>query len=119
MFLIRMLLYPLGLTIIIEEIAAIIWGCRKIRELAAVLWINAVTNPLVTLLRYFSNQQIHFEGASVVTIVVLELAVLIAEWRLFKKFLPRLSHPFVFSLTLNAASYAGGLLLPVFLKALS
>ena len=118
MFLVRMVLDSLGLTILIEEIAALIWGLRTGKELITVLWVNIVTNSLVTLLRYVSNQWIHFNGSGVITIAVLELAVLITEWRLFKKFLPRISHPFIFSLTLNAASYASGLLLPVILEAL-
>ena len=111
-----MLLVSLGLTIITEEIAALIWGLRTAKDLVTVLWINVVTNSLVTLLRYCSNQWIHFEGSGTVTIIVLELAVLIAEWRLFKKFLPRIHYPFIFSLTMNAASYAAGLLMPVILQ---
>ena len=114
-----MLLIPLGLTVIIEEIVALIWGLRTGKELLTVLWVNAVTNSLVTLIRYFSNQWIHFEGSGVITIIVLELAVLIAEWRLFKKFIPRLSYPFIFSLIMNAASYGAGLMLPVIYRALN
>ena len=111
-----MILIQLGITLIIEETAALLWGLRRVRELMAVLWINAVTNPLVTVLRYLSNQWIHFEGSGVITIVVLELAVLLAEWRLFKRFIPRISHPLVFSLVMNASSYAGGLLIPSIMR---
>ena len=116
MFLVRMLLVSLGLTVIIEEIVALIWGLRRAGELLTVLWVNAVTNSLVTQLKYFSNQWIHFSGSDIITIIVLELAVLISEWRLFRKFLPRISHPFLFSLTMNAASYAAGLLMPVIIR---
>ena len=113
MFLLRMFLIPYILTVLTEEIAALIWGYRSVKDLLTVLWINTVTNLSVTALRYGSNQLFHSQTASILTLIVLELAVLLCEWRLFRRFLSKGLYFFLFSLIMNAASYGAGYLLPV------
>ena len=116
MFLVRMFGIPLLLTIAAEEIVALFWGVRKLRDFLTILWVNVVTNLSVTALRYLSNQNIPSQAWRNVILIVLEVAVLFAEWGLFRKFLIKNRHPFLMSLTMNAASYGAGLLLPVILR---
>ena len=114
MFWLRMFLFPYLITIVIEEAAALLWGYRSGKDLLTVLWINTVTNPLVTLLRYLSAQFLPSQGMRTAILIAAEILVVLSEWLLFRKFLSKGKHFFWFSLCLNAASYAAGLwLLPL------
>ena len=116
MFLVRMFIISLLLTVAAEEIAALLWGVRRPKDFLTVLWVNAVTNLSVTALRYLSNQTVPSPTWRSVILIILELAVLFTEWRLFRKFLIQNRHPFLMSLTMNAASYGAGLLLPLIMR---
>lgn len=117
-FWLRLFLIPYLLTLVIEELAALIWGYRKWKDLATVWWVNTVTNPLVTLIRYLLTQNVHSSDARTWILIAVEVLVVLAEWLLFRRFLSKGSHHFLFSLSLNAASYGAGLLLPVILPLL-
>ena len=81
-----------------------------------VFLVNTLTNPVVTALRYLSGQTVPSEALRTVILVVLEIAVLLSEWKLFEKFLSKGRHFFLFSLLLNAASFGAGLLVPLLLQ---
>ena len=112
MFWLRLFGIPYLLTLVVEELAALIWGYRKGKDLATVWWVNTVTNPLVTLIRYLLTQHVHSSDARTWILIAVEVLVVLAEWLLFRRFLSKGKHFFLFSLSLNAASYGAGLLLP-------
>ena len=113
MFVLRLFLIPLLLTILVEEIIALIWGYRSRRDLLVVFLVNLVTNPAVTALRYLAGQYLPAPIHRTLILIFLEILVLLAEWFLFRRFLSKGRHFFLFSLTMNAASFAAGFLLPV------
>ena len=115
MYLVRMFVISYLLTVVVEEIAALIWGYRKAKDLLTVLWINTVTNPVAVGLRFLSAQFVPSQIWRTMIILVVELGVVLAEWRLFRRFLSKGKYPFFFSLTLNAASYGSGYLIPLLL----
>ena len=119
MFWLRLFMIPYLLTLVIEELAALIWGYRKGKDLLTVWWVNTVTNPLVTLIRYLLTQHLHSANTRTWILIAVEILVVLAEWRLFRRFLGKGNHYFLFSLSLNAASFGAGLLLPVILKLLA
>ena len=118
MFWIRLFAIPLLLTVVVEEIGALLWGARSLQDLLAILWINVITNLPVTALRYLSGQILPAPGWRTAIVILLELMVIWAEWKLFRRFLHSNRHSFLTSVTLNAASYGAGLLLPVILALL-
>lgn len=119
MYVVKMFLVPYIITIIVEIIAAIIWGIRRKRELLAVLLINTVTNPLVTLIRWIAAQHLRFQSERDLVLAAAEIAVLLGEWLLFRKFVKSTKHPFLMSLVLNAVSFGAGLLTPYIFIALN
>lgn len=119
MFWVRLFMIPWALTVVVEEAGALIWGYRKPRDLWTVFWINTLTNPAVTALRYLCNQSPALFEQRTYVLVILELAVLFGEWALYRHFLSKGKYFFLLSLTLNAASFGAGLLLPVVLSVLS
>lgn len=116
MFWLRLFLIPYIVTVIVEEVVALIWGYRSLRDLVTVFWINTLTNLSVTALRYLFNQWLPYPGVSAVVIIILELLVLLCEWQLFRKFLSKGKYFFLFSLVMNGCSYGAGFLIPVILK---
>ena len=112
MYWVRLFLIPWGLTVVVEELASLCWGCLSRRDFLTVLWVNTVTNLPVTALRLLMNRFPVSPAGRTALVLVLEVLVLITEWLLFRRFLKNCRHPFWFSLTLNAASYGAGLLLP-------
>ena len=112
MFYLRLFLIPWFATLIIEEIVSLIWGHRTIKDVLTVVWINTITNPLVTLIRYVCAQQIPSQGIRILILVAAEILVVLAEWRLFRKFMSEGRYFFLFSVVMNAASYGFGLLVP-------
>ena len=119
MFWLRLFLVPYLLTLIVEEAAALLWGYRSGKDLLTVLWVNTITNPLVTLLRYLSAQFLPSLEMRTEILIVAEILVVLSEWLLFRSFLSKGKHFFWFSLCLNAASYGAGLWLdPIALRLL-
>ena len=119
MFWLRLFLVPYLLTLIVEEAAALLWGYRSGKDLLTVLWVNTITNPLVTLLRYLSAQFLSSLEMRTGILIVAEILVVLSEWLLFRSFLSKGKHFFWFSLCLNAASYGAGLWLgPIALRLL-
>ena len=116
MFFLRFFLIPYLITIFVELILAVLWGYRSRRDLLVVFLVNTLTNPAVTALRYLSGQKVPSATLRTVILIVLEIAVLLSEWKLFQKFLSKGRHFFLFSLSLNAASFGAGLLVPILLQ---
>lgn len=111
------LLIPLVLTLAIEVPVAAAMGLRTRREIWAVVLVNLVTNPLLNLFvltaAYFSGWGVLFGGGSVsssVVVGVLEVSVVIAEWRLLLWAVGGSSRKMLLtSIAMNAASFLFGL----------
>ena len=96
-------------TVLIEEAAALLWT-RSVRLATVVLFVNILTNPVINLIVWYAPE--HIQTNSMV-IYTFEGGVWIIETVLFfylGKFQPWLK-AFLFSLSLNAASYFSGDLL--------
>ena len=101
---------PWLITVLTETVVSLIWGFRRLRELGIILLINTVTNPLLNVLAILMNLYFPY-SATRICILCLEVIIFLAEALLFKAFLERCRHPWLLSLTCNAASYAAGLLI--------
>lgn len=112
MYIVKMFMVPWSITLVVELAAALIWRVRSLKGISAVVWINTITNPMVTLIRWQSNLNIPSEIIRNCILAAAEIGVLFCEWRLFRRFVKENRHPFMLSLTLNGASFAAGLLSP-------
>ena len=102
-------LKPLLLTVVIEFVLAFLLGFRK-RELLLCLFVNMITNPLLVLFSTLIFQQLGASSFYLLTYLVLEPLVILAEYRIYYYYLGKDRHPFVLSLLLNTGSILGGLL---------
>lgn len=103
------------ITIIAETLAALLWRVKKPIDLIIILLINTITNITINvsviLVRIYG-------GPSVLTPfkIVGEVLVFLVEAFLFKKLLSKCPHPLLFSLTLNGASYAAGIVFSLLIR---
>ena len=102
----RILAMSLGLTLVLEEAFALVWGLRGRRELGTVALVNVLTNPPVVLL-YHTAVGLLGWNAAVVT-AVLETAAVLVEWRYYRLCSQQLRRPLLFALLANAFSYGAG-----------
>ena len=101
------LIVCLILTLVLEEITALIVGVRKGFDLTVILFSNLLTNPVVVfsgmLLASFTNIP------RPVYVIVLELAAFITEALIYRKLLfTKKPSPFLLSLILNSVSFFVG-----------
>lgn len=99
----------LGLTLVLEEAFALVWGLRGRRELGTVALVNILTNPPVVLL-YHTAVGLLGWNALLVT-AVLETAAVLVEWRYYRLCSRQLTRPFWFALLVNGFSYGAGQLI--------
>ena len=99
----------LALTLVLEELFALIWGLRGRRELGTVALVNVLTNPPVVLL-YHTAVGLWGWNAAAVT-AVLEGAAVLVEWRYYRLCSEQLGKPLLFALLANAFSYGAGQLI--------
>ena len=96
----------LFLTLIFEEIFALLWGLRGRRELGLVVLVNILTNPAVVLLYYTATGLWHLSAAAVT--LVLEMAAVVVEWLCYRAFSEQVKKPLLFALLVNLFSYGAG-----------
>lgn len=96
----------LALTLVLEELFALLWGLRGRRELTVVALVNVLTNPPVVFLHHTAVGLLGW-NAAVVT-AVLETAAVLVEWRCYRLCSQQLRRPFLFALLANALSYGTG-----------
>lgn len=99
------------LTIAIEVVVALLFGYRKKSEIATIIFINLITNPLLNYLlfinSYFGTVQI-----STITILILEIIVVSVEWLLLIFTLKQNQKKlFALSVVMNFCSYVAGALI--------
>ena len=102
-------LKPLFLTILFEGIAAFLMGYRTLSQQLRILFINAVTNPVLV---YFSLLLMYHLGIGKATYLIyllLEPLVILAEYLYYRRAFSG-KNCFLLSVTLNLISILGGLL---------
>ncbi len=104
------LIIPYVITLFLELILAWILGIRKKRDLLTVVLVNTLTNPLLNLILLYLAASFPYSTYQW-AVPLMELLIWMAEGLLFRKFLKKLRHPFLFSACLNAVSFFGGGLL--------
>ena len=100
------------LTLVLEELFALIWGLRGWRELTVVALVNILTNPAVVLLYHLSTGLYGWNPIRVT--VTLECAAVLVEWRCYRSCSRQLKRPFLFSLLANVISYSIGCIIQLF-----
>jgi hypothetical protein len=106
----RLFAIALVITIVIEVGIAWLFRLRSKNELLTIILINVITNPLLNYLLLI-NDHFHLVNQTNVLILVLEICVVLAEWRLLLWVLRQgVKKILVLSLTMNACSYLAGLL---------
>lgn len=105
----RILAVSLGLTLVLEELFALVWGLRGKREMETVALVNILTNPPVVLLYYTAVGLLGWNALAVTA--VLETAAVLVEWRYYRLCSEQLTRPFWFALLANAFSYGAGCLI--------
>jgi hypothetical protein len=103
-------LLALCLTILVEAGIAFLLGLRTRRGMLAVAAVNTLTHPLLS----FTLLALAFLGrdATLGMILLLELLIVAAEWRLLAYALGLANgRAFLISLAMNAASFLTGVLL--------
>ena len=104
-------LLPLVLTIVTEVIVAYVFGFRKKTEIITIIFINLLTNPILNYLLLVNGYFSFFE-INPTLILFLELAVVLAEWRLLIFALQKSPKQLlILSLAMNLCSYIIGALL--------
>ena len=102
-------LKPLLLTVLFEGIAACVMGYRSVREQLYILFINAVTNPLLVYFSFLLMYHIGIENSTLIIYLLLEPLVILTEYLYYRKVFPG-RNCFLLSLILNLISIVGGVL---------
>ncbi len=102
----KTLAVSLLLTLILEELFALLWGLRGRRELTVVALVNVLTNPVVVL-GYHTAVGL-FGWSDVAVTAALEVSAVIVEWLYYCACSEQLKKPLLFALLANAFSYGIG-----------
>jgi hypothetical protein len=107
------MLLALALTLAVELSVAVLFGLRSRPQILAVVYVNLLTNPVLNLIADVVWSAA--PSASVPTFVVLEVVVVVVEWRVLLWAIGGRSRRLLLLATaMNAASLAVGLLLGLF-----
>ena len=99
----------LAITLAVELLIALLWRRIKGRDIFLVLIINFITNPIANAIIYGCRFYMPLTSVKIIE-YSLEVVVLLSEWLYYRKYMSDFKHPFLLSLTANAASYGAGLL---------
>lgn len=94
------------LTIILEEIFAIMVGIRNKTNLLLICMVNVLTNPVVVFTYYILTYYTTFH--SYIIIIPLELIAILVEFNYFKTYGKGFRHPFIFAICVNLFSFGIG-----------
>lgn len=112
MWVIRSLVFSLGLTILLEFLFAFLWRIEK-RNFRLVAAVNILTNPIVVGCHILTR--LYFPFILTYVTIVLELLALVAEGIIYKR-RSNIKLPILFSLCANAFSYSVGVVLRYFIS---
>lgn len=102
---IEALLPSLFLTQFFELPFAWLWGAKK-KDLLVVLLMNILTNPLVVMWHYST-----WELGFLISTVLPELAAIVTEATLLRKFTKDTPYPVLLGVMINLFSYSAGVVL--------
>lgn len=105
--LVRSLILNFLITLTVELLVALAWKLRKPRELLAVSLVNLITNPPLTMIMTwirFSSIGLHSQWF----LLFFEPVIVFLEGFLYKRALPQLARPYLFSLVANISSVICG-----------
>jgi hypothetical protein len=108
------LVIALILTIVLESIVIYLFGLRRKTDFLAILFINLLTNPLMNFF-ILVIQSLNLMTFNLYSIVIVELVVVIVEWRLLIYSVSESPKKlFVISLVMNLFSFSFGVILSFF-----
>ncbi|PIR78571.1 MAG: hypothetical protein COU28_00885 [Candidatus Magasanikbacteria bacterium CG10_big_fil_rev_8_21_14_0_10_36_16] len=111
MSLISSYLLALFLTMVIELGVALFLGFRKKIEIIAIIFVNLLTNPILNYLLLVNNHFSFFK-TNLLIILLLELLVVLAEWKLLLYIIQdKSSKIFKLSFVMNFCSYIVGVII--------
>lgn len=93
-----------AMTIIIENIFALFFGVRSIKDFLNIILVNIVTNPIVVSTSTLINIKYGYE-TKYYALIPIELAVVVIEGFIYKKTLRYKGNPFKLSFILNVLSF--------------
>ena len=113
-----LMLFALFVTILVESVVAMLLGYRKKLEIATIILINLITNPLMNYLIIIGVFLAPSDRVStIITTLFLEIVVVFVEWLLLRFALRSDSKKlFVLSLVMNVCSFIAGFIIIVFLS---
>ena len=97
----------LALTLVLELSYARFWGMRGIHDFLLAAAVNVLTNPIVVFVYYFVWYRRFPVNRGLVTLGM-EIWAVVTEALLYRKFARTVRRPWLFSLSVNAFSYAMG-----------
>lgn len=104
-------LLPFALSFAVEALTAILLGYRSRSMLAGLFFINLATNPTANFI-YRAGSYYHLFPGNLTSILWLEAAIVIVEWRYLNyMFAGRSRSMFLLSLVMNTVSFLVGLLI--------
>ena len=107
--LMQSLALSLTLTILMEELFAVILGIRDKKDLILIGLVNVITNPVVVLSYYLF---LYYTDLNLMIVtIVLEIMAIYVESLYYKRYGKDYRHPIVFSLSANAFSFGVGKIL--------
>lgn len=113
LYLIKALLNSLVLTIILEEIFALIIGVRSRKDLCLICLVNIITNPAVVFLYYLTHYYTVWN--SIIITIILEGMAILTEAIYYRKYGRLMGgnnlKAFIFSIGANLFSYGSGFLI--------
>ena len=101
------------LTLVLEYPIILLFRIQKKKDLLLVLLVNLLTNPAAVAITLFLQTCFSLPWFPVQ--ILLELAVIVTEGKLYDLYGRKMAHPFLLSLCANGFSYSLGLLLQYFL----
>ena len=106
LWMIKGMAISLGMTLIFELLFAVCWKVWGVKEIRLVILVNILTNPIVVF-SYYMNYKYQLINAVLLT-MIMEVAAIVTEALLYKRFSKKVNHPWWFSIGINAFSYSIG-----------
>ena len=95
-------------TIVIEVIVSLFLKVRKGKDIANIILVNILTNPLVVTIPFYMNISYGLFSRNV-TLLIMEVLVVLVEGLIYKKYISyKKTNPYLLSLIINFSSYVIG-----------
>lgn len=113
MYLYNLFGVSLLLTECIEFLAAMFWRMRNEKDFLLLFLVNCITNPVAVYAAWLARTCGLVNGGwqKAVSYLLIEITVVVVEGLIYRQYMKRNKHPFIFSLYLNVISYGMGCLI--------